>query len=168
MEGLHNHHLSQGLKRNKAYLENLYLHIQIMSRNHFSLSSISSGISSTSSSFFSYPIILNLIEIDFLVNFWKFLHFLSSNSFNFWKMVLFGLFVCQSGRPVTPVVHTGQTGMSVFINRPKTLSLLNSFSNLSLSLPQRSLSSRLPPSGDLGSPPWKTQFHVGIWSSSPW
>jgi hypothetical protein len=29
MEGLHNHHLSQGLKRNKAYLGNLYLHIQI-------------------------------------------------------------------------------------------------------------------------------------------
>jgi hypothetical protein len=29
MEGLHNHHLSQDLKQNKAYLGNLYLHIKI-------------------------------------------------------------------------------------------------------------------------------------------
>jgi hypothetical protein len=29
MAGPHSHHLSQGLKRNKAYNEDLYLHIQI-------------------------------------------------------------------------------------------------------------------------------------------
>jgi hypothetical protein len=36
-------------------------------------------------------------------------------------------------RPVRPVVHTDRAGMSVFINRHEPLSLLNSFSNLSLS-----------------------------------
>jgi hypothetical protein len=70
-------------------------------------------------------------------------------------------------RPVRPVCHTSQTGVSVLKNRPKTLSLLNSFP-IWFSLPRRSLSSRSPPCGDLGSPQWKTRFQVGIWSSSPW
>jgi hypothetical protein len=56
MEGLHSLHLSQGLKWNKANLGNLYLHNSC-----------------------PYPIILNLVKIDFLINFWNSFTSLLSN-----------------------------------------------------------------------------------------